>query len=273
MSDTTTPKQLNPWITPAAIVIAGLLIGGGLFFGTSDSSKTPKPEYLDVSITDTDHVLGNPDTATITIIEWSDIECPYCKRFHATVHALQDAYPEDVAIVFRQFPLDSLHQNARTEAESSECVNELGGNTAFWTYLDSLYETTNSNDGLDLSLMPGLAQAAGIDGAAFSACLESERHAETVVAQADLAEPFGVRGTPFSVFLLQDGTYYTVPGAYPGDLLALTIEAVKGGATAQDVQGLLDLVASGTATDASVNAYIEEYLQEHLPQEEAAATE
>ncbi len=267
MSDTPeTKKQLNPWITPAAIVIAGLLIGGGLFLG-GETANLPSPEYHDVSITDTDHVLGDPETATVTIIEYSDIDCPFCKRFHATAHMLYEAYEGDVALVFRHFPLDALHPDARAKAEATECVAELAGNTAFWNFIDTLFGDIDSSN-TDLASLPGIAEGFGVDRVAFTTCLESGRHAAAVETQETTAEPFGISGTPYSIFLLQDDTYYTVPGAYPADLLALTVEAVKGGATANDVQGLLDLIASNTATDESVNAYIDEYLIEHLPEAE-----
>lgn len=273
MSETPeTKKQLNPWITPAAIVIAGLLIGGGFLLNSDTQSDSTTPEYLDVSVTETDHVLGNPETATITIIEWSDIECPFCKRFHAVSHALYEAYEGDVALVFRQLPLDSLHQNARTEAEATECVNELAGNDAFWTYLNTLFGRTKSNDGLDLALLPEIAQEiAGTDPEAFTACLESGRHAETVTKQEALAEPFGIRGTPYSIFLLQDGTYYTVPGAYPGDILAITIEATLGGVPVEKNQTFIDMytqVGQGIITPEELTVYFEAEIQPYLPKTE-----
>lgn len=278
MSSTSQPTINRPWILALAVIIALIFIGGGFLLGQNNAQRPAEnpSSYLPVALTDTDHVLGNPETATITIIEYSDIECPFCKQFHATTQALFAAYEEDVALVFRHLPLDGLHQNARTEAEATECVNELAGNETFWNYLNTLYERTESNDGLDLALLPDIAEEVGVERAAFVSCLESNRHGETVAAQEALAAPFNVRGTPYSIFLLSDGTYYTVPGAYPGDLLAVTIEAVLGGAPAEKNQTFIDMytqVLQGLIDPEEFTAYFEEQLKPYLPDntsEEAA---
>ena len=93
-----------------------------------------------------DHILGKLD-APIIIVEYSDLECPFCKVFHRTMHEVMDKYGKDnkVAWIYRQFPIDSLHSKARKEAEATECANELGGNDGFWKFTDEVFGTTNSN--------------------------------------------------------------------------------------------------------------------------------
>lgn len=93
-------------------------------------------------------VRGNPD-AKITIIEYSDLECPFCKRFHVTMEQVLATYGNDVRVVFRHFPLDSLHKKARTEANAVECAGEQG---KFWEFIDGIFAVTPSNDGLDITL-------------------------------------------------------------------------------------------------------------------------
>ena len=274
MSDTqqstTREKQLNPWMTPIAIIIAGVIIGGALLFSGVTPANGPEQENRPtVTLSEDDHILGNPEHAVLTIIEYSDIECQFCKKFHFTAHALSEAYGEDIALAFRHFPIDSLHRNARTEAEATECVAELAGNDAFWTYLDTLFERTTSNDGLDLALLPDIAEEVGVDREAFTSCLESDRYGESVTSDEEGGKALGIGGTPYSIFLLSDGSYYTVNGAYPGDFLALTIETTRGGAPAHINQGAVDLYAQviqRTATEEELNAYITEYMLPYLPE-------
>lgn len=105
-------------------------------------------------VTPNEHIKGNPN-AEVFVIEYSDPECPFCKRFHETMKSVMQEYGDTgkVAWVYRHFPLDALHTKARKEAEAFECAAELGGNVKFWEYADKLFEITPSNDGLDPKLL------------------------------------------------------------------------------------------------------------------------
>jgi len=98
-------------------------------------------------ITKDDHILGDIN-APVKIVEFSDTECPFCKRFHQTMEQIIDEYGKtgQVAWVYRHFPLDSLHSKARKESEALECAGEQG---KFWEYTSSVYKTTPSNNKLD----------------------------------------------------------------------------------------------------------------------------
>ena len=171
-------------------------------------------------VDDEDHILGSPD-AQVTIVEFSDYECPFCKRFHLTMKKLMDEYGKDgrVAWVFRHFPLDSLHSKARKEAQAAECANELGGNEAFWAYSDKLFEETPSNNRLDLGLLPQFAEEIGLDRAQFQTCLEGDarggKYADHIQADVQDATTSGGTGTPFSVVIAANGKVFALNGAQP----------------------------------------------------------
>ena len=97
-----------------------------------------------------DHIYGNPD-APISLIEYSDFECPYCKRFHVTAKSVVEAFDGKVNWVYRHFPLAFHNPGAQKQAEASECASELGGNDAFWKYTDALYARTKSGGSESLS--------------------------------------------------------------------------------------------------------------------------
>ncbi len=105
-------------------------------------------------VTEKDHVFGNRG-AELMIVEYSDPECPFCKRFHETMAQVMSEYGKQgkVAWVYRHFPLDAIHSKARKEAEAMECAGELGGNDKFWAYLNKLMEITPSNNQFDASLL------------------------------------------------------------------------------------------------------------------------
>lgn len=91
------------------------------------------------AITETDHILGDTKTAQVTIIEYSDFECPFCKAYHATVKKIVEESNGNVAWVYRHYPLTQLHANALEKAVASECITKLKGNEAFWKYADLLF--------------------------------------------------------------------------------------------------------------------------------------
>jgi protein-disulfide isomerase len=174
---------------------------------------------------DRDHIFGNPD-APVSLIEYSDFECPYCKRFHATARKAVDEYQGKVNWVYRHFPLSFHNPGAQKQAEAAECAAELGGNDGFWAYTDALYERTKSGGrGFPLSALVPLAEELGMDGAEFRACLDSGRH--TARVQEDLQEGsrIGVTGTPGNVLLNNEtGEVHMMPGALPYERLSAQLE-------------------------------------------------
>jgi len=91
------------------------------------------------AVDDTDHIRGDMG-ASVKIIEYSDLECPFCKRFHPEMKSVVDQYGNGVAWIYRHLPLEQIHPSARPLAEGSECATELGGNDKFWEYVDYVFE-------------------------------------------------------------------------------------------------------------------------------------
>jgi protein-disulfide isomerase len=212
---------------PFAIVAAGALVGGALIMSRSNNNASDPAAVLNAvnqrfdqtlpvpPISVDDHVLGNPE-APIVLIEYSDTECPFCKQFHATMHRVMDEYGKggQVAWVYRHFPLADIHDKSPKEAEAAECAAELGGPSSFWGYLDKIYAITPSNNGLNASLLPQIAEDIGINKSDFEKCLKSGRHAQKVAGQFSEAIAAGAQGTPFTV-LMFSGSAVPLEGAQP----------------------------------------------------------
>lgn len=225
----------NSLAIPVAIVIAGALIAGAVFYtsGSSNSAAALDPQAAAPTgdleamkpVSSDDHIRGNPD-APVKIVEYSDTECPFCKRFHPTMQQVMDEYGKDnkVAWVYRHFPLDQLHQKARKEAEATECAAELGGNDKFWAYLDRLMEVTPANDGLDPAELPKIAQYVGLDTARFNECLSSGKYAEKIEEHVQDAVATGGNGTPWSIVVAKNGKKYPLSGAQPYESVKQLIE-------------------------------------------------
>ncbi|OGF85536.1 hypothetical protein A2Z63_03390 [Candidatus Giovannonibacteria bacterium RIFCSPLOWO2_02_44_8] len=229
-AETQPPKQQNNLSIPVAIVIAGVLIAGAVYLGTSKGAPTTavnnqQPQQVPqqtgdldqmAAISDSDHVRGNPD-APVKIVEYSDTECPFCKRFHSTMQEVMNEYGKDgkVAWVYRHFPLDQLHSKARKEAVALECANEQGGNDKFWSYADRLYEITPANNGLDPAELPKIAQYVGLDVAKFNTCLASTKYDAHIEDDVQNATATGGNGTPWSIVVDKNGKKYPLSGAQP----------------------------------------------------------
>ena len=224
------PVQTTTLTIPIAIIIAGVLIAGAVYLGTSKGAPTTavnnqQPQQapqqtgdLDqmAAISASDHVRGNPD-APVKIVEYSDTECPFCKRFHSTMQEVMNEYGKDgkVAWVYRHFPLDQLHSKARKEAVALECANEQGGNDKFWSYADRLYEITPANNGLDPAELPKIAQYVGLDVAKFNTCLASTKYDAHIEDDVQNATATGGNGTPWSIVVDKNGKKYPLSGAQP----------------------------------------------------------
>jgi protein-disulfide isomerase len=172
-----------------------------------------------------DHIYGNPD-AVISLIEYSDFECPFCKTFHLTAKQLVDAYAGKVNWVYRHYPLAFHNPGSQKEAEASECANELGGNEAFWKYTDAIYQRTTSNwKGFPIANLVLLAAEIGLDQAKFQVCLDSGKY--TARVQDDFTEGTnsGISGTPGNILLHnQTGGVKLIVGALPVEALKTEID-------------------------------------------------
>jgi protein-disulfide isomerase len=164
-----------------------------------------------------DHIFGDLNSAKLVLVEYSDIDCPFCQRFHPTMHQVLKDYAGQVAWVYRHFPLDSLHPEARKKAEATECVAALSDNDTFWKYLDKLYTETDD----DLS---GFAVALGVDKKQFDDCLANGTYKDTVESFYQDAVAAGGRGTPYTVVLTRDGQKIPISGALPIEQIKSTLD-------------------------------------------------
>ncbi|KKU81709.1 MAG: Periplasmic thiol:disulfide interchange protein DsbA, partial [Parcubacteria group bacterium GW2011_GWA2_47_8] len=164
-------------------------------------------------VTSSDHVRGSANAA-ITLVEYSDYECPFCKSFHPTMQRLMTEYNGKVKWVYRHFPL-SFHQNAEKEAEAAECVAELAGNDAFWKFIDRVYEVTPANNGLDLATLPDIAVYAGVNKTKFQTCVDSGKYDAVIAQDIQDAVTAGAQGTPYAVIIDAKGQNNPVTGALP----------------------------------------------------------
>jgi protein-disulfide isomerase len=161
----------------------------------------------------------------ITIVEYSDTECPFCKRFHETLIQVTKEFEGKVRWGYKHFPLESLHAKARREANASECAAEQG---KFWPYIDLIFERTPANDGLMDEQLFAFASEVGLNRADFDSCLESAKYNDKVQADINEVQALGGTGTPFSVIVDNDGE---ILGVIPG---AQQVETVR-----QQIQGLI----------------------------------
>lgn len=169
-----------------------------------------------------DHIKGAKN-AKVTMITYSDYECPYCNRWHPTLNALIDKYSEDISFVYRHFPL-SFHAHAQKLAEAGECIAEYANEDAFWKFTDSVYEkmadktiyTVNGDSSIitDDTILT-LAANAGANQNDVKSCLDNGEKTATVKEMMDGAAAAGIGGTPSTVIISKKGGYELIPGALP----------------------------------------------------------
>jgi protein-disulfide isomerase len=165
-----------------------------------------------------DHIYGNPD-APVSLIEYSDFECPFCKQFHSTAMEIVDAYAGKVNWVYRHFPLVMHNPGAQKQAEASECVRQLGSNDAFWKFTNAIYHRTLSNgNGFPLTQLAPLGREIGVNDKQLQECIDSGKYAARVQEDFDEGSQIGVTGTPASILIHNvTGEVILKVGAQPMD--------------------------------------------------------
>lgn len=131
-----------------------------------------------------------PDDAPVTLVEFSDFQCPFCQRAEPVVKEITSRYPTQLRVVYRHLPLDRLHPRARAAAEAAACADEQG---RFWSFHDVLFANPHALADEDLKRY---AATVGLESAPFEECVASRRHAQRVQADADEARRIGITGTP-----------------------------------------------------------------------------
>ena len=220
---------LNKWVVITAGVAVLIFVLGGLagYFmamyafdkategqaalQAAQQPSAPQVQPTDAPVrianveTDGDPQLG-PDDAKVTIVEFSDFQCPYCKRFRDdTFDALFEKYGDDIRFVFRNYPLPAtLHPEAQKAAEAAACANEQG---KFWEMHDLLYENQAT---LGDDLYKQLAEDLKLDTDQFNECLDTDKYKDEVLADQQAGTSYGVSGTP--TFFVNG---WRIVGAYP----------------------------------------------------------
>ncbi len=138
-----------------------------------------------------DNPMYGPADAKITIIEFSDFECPYCRKWTVEVWPkLRQEYEGKIRLVYRDYPLYGVHANAASAAEAANCAHEQG---QFWPFHDKLFERSQ---GFSQDAYQSYAQEIGLDAQKFTECVEQQKYKKTVEDDFAFASEFGIRSAP-----------------------------------------------------------------------------
>ena len=280
---------MQKFLIPLSIVIAGACIAGAIYFTQSPQGGfTYSSNYTPIrTVQDNDHIVGNKD-ADVIVFEYTDPECPYCKVFHQTMQEIMNTAQEQgdsVAWVYRHFPIPQLHPKAPSEALALECAAAQGGNDMFWQYTNAVYETTNSNNSLDIGVyntpeeiptgqdgkpwytetaptsktdagqLSDIASSLGLDVAQFEQCMVDAAQMDQIQADASEAVAAGAQGTPFNVIMAKkdlSSKAKTAIASLPSNagisLLDKKTVAVPGAYPKAVVQQVIDVMLGKTDT-------------------------
>ncbi len=177
---------------------------------------------------DNDPIIGNPD-AKISIIEFSDFQCPFCARFHIqTLPLILEEYIDQgkVKLIFRDFPIQSIHPNALPASVAAECANEQG---KFKEMHDKLFEYQNQWNRVEtvdaVSLFNQYAIEMNLDQEIFESCLSNGKYIDEIKKDLEDGRDYGVSGTPGFFIGNDEIGYVELKGAQPFDSFKKVIDA------------------------------------------------
>jgi len=178
-----------------------------------EAPVTAEPKFVRYDIPSKGFYSIGPTDAPITIVEFSDYQCPFCRRWHAEVYeSLLAAYPGKIKMVYRNLPLTSIHPDAQAAAEAAMCAGEQN---VYWQYHDKLF----SSEILGSGAYAQYAQELNLDMITFEACVSGEKYKAAIQADSDFAVNLGVRSTP--TFFING---LAIVGAQPLDVFQQVID-------------------------------------------------
>ncbi len=231
-----TPAQVGTVVVPSATTpfAPAAADKGGLAVLLPEGAGSPDDSHAAVPVGQNDPVWGSP-SAPVTVVIFTDYQCPFCGRMYATLRSLRDTYGEQrLRLVLKHYPLP-FHPYARDTAIAAEAVRALGGNRAFWAFTDLAF--ANQLD-LGTNAVEDWVRAAGVDVYRFRSEVQNPVHARKVDDDLALGNRLGVRGTP-NTFI--DGRL--IAGAQPAEQFTSVIddhlrragELVRGGTPSDQV--------------------------------------
>ena len=194
---------------------AGRTSGGAVQAGgpVVEAPVEESPQFIRYDVAADGYPAIGPKDAPITIVEFSDYQCPYCKRWHDQVYqSLLNEYPGQIRFVYRHLPLTSIHPEAFPAAEAAMCAGEQN---AYWPFHEKLFSSSDLGD----SVYTQYAQELGLDMDSFDACVTEHRYQEAVQTDLDFAVDLGARSTP--TFFING---LAIVGAQPLDVFKQVID-------------------------------------------------
>jgi protein-disulfide isomerase len=219
--------------TPAAIIIASLILGGShIIYGAlaqGGSSGSPITLFTGKPVDASDYTEGNTKSK-VTVIEYSDPECPFCVSLYPTLKQIRNEYQDKVTFVYRHFPLTQIHPHSFEESKAIACAGVLGGGTAFHQYIDAIYGYKSAHQTTELPAngKTDLALGVGLDKAGFESCLQDTATDDIINASMNDGVQAGVQGTPSTFILLKTKKGYEtvamVDGARPYEYVKAALD-------------------------------------------------
>jgi protein-disulfide isomerase len=239
-----------------SISVALLLVAGAVWY-VSQGTDEEQPAALPAAelardpidsirpIQASDHVIGNPN-APVVIVVFSDFQCPYCEDHHKVMRSIMDMFGRDgnVAWVYRHFPFVDVHPESPMYALASECAASLGGNQAFWTYTEGLFNMISPDYAATPADLVALAGTVGVDRVAFASCMRNNEHMERVEEDFEEAIRAEADATPFTVIFTNEGAT-GIAGAQPLPEFTALVKALV------DINTKDGLTAPGDSFDTS----------------------
>lgn len=213
--------SLHKMMVPGAILLAGLLLAFAVYeyrapialdlFG--DSSATATIATFDPP-SPSDHILGDP-AAPVQIIEYCDVDAPYCKQFQGVMDALMSTYGTSGKLgwVYRQFPVQDADVNSLKNAAAAECAAQARGSAGFFAFADAVAQAAPGSATYDPTTYASTAAAAGIPADTFSACIAGGDGDKAVKDEYAKAAAAGATGVPYLVLVVQGHTPNAIAGA------------------------------------------------------------
>lgn len=181
---------------------------------TADEKQKPNTLSQMPEVDGDDHLRG-AENPRIYLVEYSDYECPYCSRFHPTMQQVLEEYGDQVAWVYRHYPL-SFHPNAQPAAEAAECIAEANDEDAFWSFTDAIFEENEKLGGkLNSDAIETAIVASGADLASTQKCMDAGEKRNEITEEMQGGSAAGISGTPGTILVTADKEYKLISGSLP----------------------------------------------------------